>query len=228
MSLEFGKRFWKFASRAASLIAILGAGYSAFEYFTEKGYVNLNPTARAVTRAPPHVAPVPPIPPTPAPVTPAPAPIPLPRLEDLIPPAQAVATVVRAYNPNPYTSDYLAEYSVTNNAVGSVKDVEVSLWALEGQRPIKIYSRSVGYIGQGDANVASAIRSPILRGKFLLCISYRYGQHHVERLDFFSDEGQPDIALYHGYPKFRDAIVNLDGAGHLCREVPTSIQTWLR
>ena len=128
-------------------------------------------------------------------------------LEAMTPPQTAVRTAVRAYNPNPYSSDFMAEYSVANNVVGSVNNVRVSLWARTKQRLVEIDSRALGYIGQGDARVGNNIGSPILRGEFLFCISYTFNGHHVERLDFFSDQGQPPLALVNGYAQFRDPIV---------------------
>lgn len=210
----------------SGVLGIGGALWGSVEYFHHSqddataASKSVEPTSKTVTSPPPTgasssgvAAPVVPI---------------LPKLEDFYPPEKAVTIAVRAYQPNPYVREYKAEYGVTNRGLGSIERFKISVWALLGQRLVHLDTRDLGYIGQGSTRAVNAIPSPILRGTFAVCLSYRMSGRDVDRIDFYSDQGQPDIALLQGYPSSRDPVVKINDQTRLCSDMPQSAERMLR
>lgn len=100
-------------------------------------------------------------------------------------------------------------------------DVDVSLWAVVGNRLAMLDSRRFSYIAKGEAAAVEDVKLPFQRGKVVICVSYVSNKHRVELIDFYSNETHsPQQLLFAALTKFQPSIVKVDGAGDLCKGMP--------
>jgi hypothetical protein len=113
-------------------------------------------------------------------------------------------------------------YSVNNFGwTDDMTDVEASLWAQVSGRLVLVDRRKFGFIEKGQYRAADNLRSPILTGKMLTCVSYTWEKRRTDVLDFYSNEGHSNIERQMGVlTKFRASVS--DANAGLCRSMPES------
>jgi hypothetical protein len=110
-------------------------------------------------------------------------------------------------------------YSVTNTSTEGLKNVEVSVWIMEGSNARKLDERQLGYIGQGEFREGKALLSFTPFGRGLLCLSFSYENRNFDVLHFYQSLGE--YAKYgpmKEMQKFKDPIVGSQSNG-LCQSV---------
>lgn len=147
--------------------------------------------------------------------------IPTTNVADSVP----VKIIVRSVGPGQGT----LSYSVNNlNWTNDLTDVKASIWGLSNGSLIRVDERGANFIARGEFVAREHIATPVLVGKFVACVSYQAGDQRFDVLSFYSNENHSSFQLQIGeLTKFHSPVVETDGTGNLCNDMPNSAMRYL-